>query len=442
MTVETPARATATRRPSALAALIGIATATALTLTGVGAVPAAHAAPAVAATGVLVEADGAPVTDGRVRYRGDSSTTFSTDDQGRFTVPLNSDQTVALDFVYPMPDGHSTLIVHGSAMPPVTESIDLGAVTMPPLTDHQIRVVDVDGAPVHRAYLLGSSNRLSGYDWQDLGANLTASGDMVIADATFASARNSDPAGLLSVSGPRIATPDLPINVAHHDRSVARLAQTWNPNGDLGDDRVWTVPLNDFRIGAPMEPWVPELDIVDKNTIRVTPRAGAYDGGSAITGYDIVATPTEGASTTVSMDATQTSTEVTGLSTGIEHGVYVRARNAAGTSALSQGGHRIVPAGPPSRIKRPVATVGSKPRTKRDTGNVILKWKTPNDNGARLAWFYVSANGEKPTRVHHSRNRLRTKARVGRHKYTITAINMRGFSKPSKPVTVRVRLRR
>lgn len=440
MTAHTTTRSTEANRRGARRMLIAMAL-TALAATGMSVVSAAQAAPAVAATGILLEADGTPVANAGVRHRGAGGYGFRTDDQGRFTVPLNSDQAYALDFVYPIPDSKSTLTVHGSSMPPVTESVDLGAITMPPVVEHQIRAVDVDGAEVHRAFLSGAT-WLAGTEWEDQGADLTTSGDMVIDNAIFDSSEHSDPQGLVTFPGPRMTTRTIPLYIAHADLSVSRTSRTWNPDGTPSPDGVWTVSLDNFRIGPPLEPWSPILDYVDKNTIRVMPRAGTYDGGSVITGYDIEVTPAGGETTTTRMDASSPSTEVSGLTPGVEHAVRTRAINAAGTSVPGLYANHIVPAGPPSRIKRPTATVGTKPRTNHGFGNVIIKWKTPDDNGARLAWFYVSADGGRPVRVHHSRNRLRTKAKAGRHKYTITALNVRGISKPSKPVTVRVRPRR
>ena len=76
--------------------------------------------------------------------------------------------------------------------------------------------------------------------------------------------------------------------------------------------------------------------------------APANDGGSPITSYEMVATPSTGPAVTRNgISATATTATVTGLSNGTTYTLQVRAVNAVGTGALSPASNAVTPAPAP-----------------------------------------------------------------------------------------------
>jgi len=134
--------------------------------------------------------------------------------------------------------------------------------------------------------------------------------------------------------------------------------------------------------------------------------APVSNGGSAITSYEIVATPAAGTTLTRSgISATATSASVTGLANGTAYSLRVRAVNAVGTGALSAASNAVTPVlatppGPAPPAPGPVVTVPRAPAIKTATaGNAfaLVRWASPPNGGSSITGYSVrvikAANG-------------------------------------------------
>ncbi len=107
-----------------------------------------------------------------------------------------------------------------------------------------------------------------------------------------------------------------------------------------------------------------------------------FNGGSAITSYQIVATPSTGPVVTrIGIAATATSGTVTGLVNGMAYTLQVRAVNVIGTGPLSGASNAVTPTGVPGTPTGVLAT--------RGIASVGLSWNAPSDGGSPITGYMV-----------------------------------------------------
>jgi len=108
-----------------------------------------------------------------------------------------------------------------------------------------------------------------------------------------------------------------------------------------------------------------------------------FDGGSAITSYQIVATPTTGAAVTrTGIASTATTGTVTGLVNGTSYALQVRAVNALGSGLLSAASTPVTPTGLAGAPTAVVAVRGST--------QASLSWTAPAaDGGSAITGWTV-----------------------------------------------------
>ena len=107
------------------------------------------------------------------------------------------------------------------------------------------------------------------------------------------------------------------------------------------------------------------------------------DNGSAIVEFEVVSTPD---SATCTGTGTDTSCVVTGLTNGTKYSFQVRARNAAGWSALSAKSGTYTPFGPPKKPGTPVASAGDTAAT------VSWAYDGTHKNGSAITSFVVTSH--------------------------------------------------
>ncbi|RSN05658.1 hypothetical protein DMB42_27310 [Nonomuraea sp. WAC 01424] len=160
-------------------------------------------------------------------------------------------------------------------------------------------------------------------------------------------------------------------------------------------------------------------------TAKVTWRAPASDGGSAITGYVVTAAP-GGATATVAGDQLQAT--VTGLTNGTAYTFTVTAANANGVSDASAPGDPVTP-GVAGRPGRPFVT-GVYGRD----GAVRVTWAPPETGAAGVTGYVVTASPGGATV-----NTTATEATVTGltngtdYSFTVTAVGAAGAGDPSPP---------
>ena len=106
------------------------------------------------------------------------------------------------------------------------------------------------------------------------------------------------------------------------------------------------------------------------------------DGGSAITGYTIVAVDGAGATAaTATATAAATSATVTGLTNGLSYQLQVQATNAVGTGPLSALSAAVIPATVPT-----APTIGT---ATRGNASVVVTWTAPTSDGGSAITGYL-----------------------------------------------------
>ncbi len=135
-------------------------------------------------------------------------------------------------------------------------------------------------------------------------------------------------------------------------------------------------------VAAPGAPGKPDVLINNSTSIELS-WAAAAPNGSAISDYEITATP---GGTALNTGGPDTSFIFTGLTTGTSYTFVVRAINAQGTSAASTASNAITPAGTPGTPGIPtVAVAGSTA--------INLTWAPATDNGAAVTYTVTATPG-------------------------------------------------
>jgi hypothetical protein len=169
--------------------------------------------------------------------------------------------------------------------------------------------------------------------------------------------------------------------------------------------------------------------------LRVTWTSPASDGGSAVTAYEVRATPRTPSAPALPVTTTDLAAVVPGLANGVPYDVAVVALNAAGPSlpGRAAGTPRTVPGAPSIGT----ATAGD--------GSAVVRWAAPaDDGGAPVESYTVTAApsgaavtvpaGARSATVMPLANGVPTT-------FTVTAVNTAGpgtASAPSEPVTPRL----
>jgi hypothetical protein len=123
----------------------------------------------------------------------------------------------------------------------------------------------------------------------------------------------------------------------------------------------------------------------------VTWTAPASDGGSAITGYAIIAIDTAGnPAGTTTATATATTATVTGLTNTRGYRLQVLAYNGVGTGALSAPSNTVTPTAPTP--PPPTATVPKAPTIgtpTRGNASALVRWTSPPNGGSAITGYWV-----------------------------------------------------
>jgi hypothetical protein len=194
-------------------------------------------------------------------------------------------------------------------------------------------------------------------------------------------------------------------------------------------DAVVSIVSGDVPLPAPVAPTSVKATAGNKSAIITW--AAPDDGGSAITGYTVTASP---GGKTVTTDGSTTTTTVAGLDNGTAYTFTVTATNATGTSPASAPSGPVTPATVPSAPQHISARAG--------TNAVTVQWDTPSSSGgAAITGYTVTASpgGKRVTVDESTRSATVTGLTNGvAYTFTVRATNATGTStasQPSAPVT-------
>lgn len=159
------------------------------------------------------------------------------------------------------------------------------------------------------------------------------------------------------------------------------------------DNRYASIPSNEVTpYDVPDAPTGVALQPSDGG-VQVNWTAPNFNGGRAITGYEVAVTQVGAAITvTVTVPATSTSALVTGLTNGASYTATVGATNAAGTGAAGIAAATAQPLGVPGAPTGVVAARGN-PTV---TGRVSVTWTAAAANGANVT--YVARAVQDPSK--------------------------------------------
>lgn len=343
------------------------------TTLGMVAPPASVAVTNVTVTGVLVDAEGAPMSGAMITTWG-APATDTTDAGGAFGVTVQAGQSLRLQVnpgPYDLPVGTprpqgGSIQVESSPFTPV-EDLDLGTVTMPPMAGtHTLAVVDRNGTPVHGAWVGGVT---LGTDWLDAGHRLTDG--LVVDSAYYAVQRPTGADGRVVFTAPRTAggaLPEIPISIHSSTGGGQYVASS---SDAVGTDPP-TVTISGYEVGAPSAPtnvWAssyatPQPDGSFGVKVYWT---GSQHNGTPVTGYTVTAQP-GGLTASVGPDGIPQAT-VTGLTGGETYTFTVTAQSAAGGTS-SPPTEPVLVAGPPSSPANLAVSAGDGRLTSRGTPRV------------------------------------------------------------------------
>ena len=158
--------------------------------------------------------------------------------------------------------------------------------------------------------------------------------------------------------------------------------------------------------------------------VTVTWTAPTSNGGSAITGYTVTATPDGAQCTTTGA----TSCTVTGLTNGTGYTFTVTAANEFGDSDASTASATVTPQTTPSAPSVPQATPGD--------GQVELTWSAPNSNGGSAITGYTataSPGGAQCTTTGATSCTITGLVNNTAYTFTVNATNAEGDGPASNP---------
>ena len=163
--------------------------------------------------------------------------------------------------------------------------------------------------------------------------------------------------------------------------SFAEIAAHWMDGSTLRDFVVTydATGAAARAITKPAQPTVTQATPGDRK-ITVTWTDGD-NGGDPVSGYTVTATPTSGGAPATVAAATNTATDITGLTNGTAYTVSVTATNRAGDSLPSAASSDVTPARVPDAPTGVTATRGD--------GQASVAWTAPADNGGSSITGYV-----------------------------------------------------
>ncbi|MEI8051122.1 MAG: fibronectin type III domain-containing protein [Actinomycetes bacterium] len=136
-------------------------------------------------------------------------------------------------------------------------------------------------------------------------------------------------------------------------------------------------------IGAPTSPPVNVTATPGDSSATIAWSAPLSTGGSPITGYSVIASPTGATCTYIVGVSRGLSCTIDGLANGSQYSFVVIASNIAGSSGPSTPSSSVRPAGAPLKPTVPTGTPGD--------GRVVVTWSAPSANGAVITGYTVVA---------------------------------------------------
>lgn len=185
--------------------------------------------------------------------------------------------------------------------------------------------------------------------------------------------------------------------------------------------------------GVPAVPDAPGLASGEGTALIASWSAPASDGGSAITGYDVVLRAGDRTVATRAVEGVTTTFE--GLERGVSYTATVAARNAIGVSAASAESASVtVPAQVPDVPAAPTVTPG--------VGTLAVAWSAPATGGSAITGYTVTATpaaGGTPVTVTatEATATFSSLARGAEYAVTVIAHNAVGASAASASTTAR-----
>lgn len=249
-------------------------------------------------------------------------------------------------------------------------------------------------------------------------------------------------------SGPRANYTITPVPASANELASVRVTQTGaNVAGQKASDGIDTVRnVEALRFSnQTVQIQVPDAPTIGTATAAsgsatVSWTGPAPNGGSAITSFEIVATPTSGPAPVVTRTGiarTALSGTVTGLVNGTTYTLQVRAVNQFGAGALSAASNAVTPAGLPGA---PTAVAGIRGNT-----TVALSWTAPaSDGGSPITGYQVQVRtGATVVRTENLTGAATSTTITGlingtTYNFRVAAVNARGtsgFSASSNTVT-------
>ena len=210
------------------------------------------------------------------------------------------------------------------------------------------------------------------------------------------------------------------------------------PGGQLTSNETLPVPTSQNRVlllqldlGIPVAPSAPSgvTGVAGDGEVTVSWTAPTSNGGSAITGYTVTASP--GGATCTTTGAT--TCVVTGLTNGTAYTFTVTATNAVGTSPASSPSSPVTPVSVPSAPSGVTGVAGD--------GEVTVSWTAPTSSGGSPITGYTvtaSPGGATCTTTGATTCVVTGLTNGTAYTFTVTAANADGIgpaSTPSFPVT-------
>ena len=144
-------------------------------------------------------------------------------------------------------------------------------------------------------------------------------------------------------------------------------------------DDAWGTPVTSASV--PAKPAAPSVTAGDGFlTVSWSP---PVDGGSVITGYEVLYRPSASSGSYTALNTTATSIPISGLTNGTGYTVFVRAQNAEGSGEWSDAQWSTPTSGAsvPGKVGLPSVTAGN--------GSLTASWGAPVDGGSVITGYEV-----------------------------------------------------